>query len=137
MIDLDHFKQINDRYGHLVGDDCLRRCARLVEGSLHPHGALVARYGGEEFIAALPGIDAGRARELAEAVCSRLREEPLRTRGPAVLVTASIGVHAIDTGIDDAAASEQALQVVDDALYAAKSAGRDQVRVAGTGAAPG
>ena len=56
---------------------------------------------------------------------------------PGQLVTASIGVHAIDTGIDDAAASEQALQVVDDALYAAKSAGRDQVRVAGTGAAPG
>ena len=137
MIDLDHFKQINDRHGHLVGDDCLRRCARLVEGSLHPHGALVARYGGEEFIAALPGIDASRARELAEMVCSRLREEPLRTRGPAVLVTASIGVHAIDTGIHDAAASELALQVVDDALYAAKSGGRDQVRVAGTGATQG
>ena len=131
MIDLDHFKQINDRHGHLVGDDCLRRSARLVEGVLRPHGALVARYGGEEFIAALPGIDVYHAREIAEDICARLREEPFRTRGPLVTVTASIGVHAVDTGADEHAATDMALQVVDNALYAAKSGGRDQVRVAG------
>ena len=133
MIDLDHFKAINDRHGHLVGDDCLRRCAKVIEGILHPQGALVARYGGEEFIAALPGIDLYRARELAEEICTRLRDEPLRTRGPAVTVTASIGVHAVDTGAGhESVATDQALQVVDDALYAAKSGGRDQVRVAGS-----
>ena len=131
MIDLDHFKAINDRHGHLVGDDCLRRSARLVEGVLRPHGALVARYGGEEFIAALPGIDVYHAREIAEDICARLREEPFRTRGPLVTVTASIGVHAVDTGADEHAATDMALQVVDNALYAAKSGGRDQVRVAG------
>jgi diguanylate cyclase (GGDEF)-like protein len=131
MIDLDHFKAINDRHGHLVGDDCLRRCARVIEGILHAHGALVARYGGEEFIAALPGIDIFRARELAEEICTRLREDPIRTRGPGVAVTASIGVHSVDTGAGDGgAATDMALQVVDDALYAAKSGGRDQVRVA-------
>ena len=133
MIDLDHFKAINDRHGHLVGDDCLRRCAKVIEGILHPQGALVARYGGDEFIAALPGIDLYRARELAEEICTRLRDEPLRTRGPAVTVTASIGVHAVDTGAGhESVATDQALQVVDDALYAAKSGGRDQVRVAGS-----
>ncbi|WP_372014439.1 sensor domain-containing diguanylate cyclase [Pseudoxanthomonas sp. 10H] len=131
MVDLDHFKQINDRHGHLVGDDCLRRCARVIEGILRGNGALVARYGGEEFIAALPGIDIFQARELAEEVCTRLREEPIRTRGPAVTVTASIGVHAVDTGAEhEDAATDLALQVVDNALYAAKSGGRDQVRVA-------
>ncbi|AKC87745.1 sensor domain-containing diguanylate cyclase [Pseudoxanthomonas suwonensis] len=130
MVDLDHFKDINDRYGHLVGDDCLRRSARVVEGILHPYGALVARYGGEEFIAALPGVDIYKARDLAEEICMRLREEPMRTRGPAVTVTASIGVHAVDTGADEDLATDQALQVVDNALYAAKSGGRDQVRVA-------
>jgi diguanylate cyclase (GGDEF)-like protein len=130
MVDLDHFKEINDRHGHLVGDDCLRRCAQIVEGILKPHGALTARYGGEEFIAALPGVDIFRARELAEEICMRLREEPIRTRGPLVTVTASIGVHAVDTGGEDTA-TDLALQVVDNALYAAKSGGRDQVRVAG------
>ncbi|UWX04545.1 diguanylate cyclase [Pseudoxanthomonas sp. NC8] len=132
MVDLDHFKSINDQHGHLVGDDCLRRCARVIEGILRTHGALVARYGGEEFIAALPGIDVFHARELAEEICTRLREEPIRTRGPGVTVTASIGVHAVDTGLGhEAAATDLALQVVDNALYAAKSGGRDQVRVAG------
>ena len=132
MIDLDHFKEVNDRHGHLVGDDCLRRCARVVEGILRPPGALVARYGGEEFIAALPGTDIYQARELAEEICTRLRHEPIRTRGPSVTVTASIGVHAVDTGAErEDAATDLALQVVDDALYAAKSGGRDQVRVAG------
>ena len=133
MVDLDHFKAVNDRYGHLVGDDCLRRCARVIEGILRTHGALVARYGGEEFIAALPGTDIFHARELAEEICTRLREEPIRTRGPTVTVTASIGVHAVDTGADDEdVATDMALQVVDNALYAAKSGGRDQVRVAGS-----
>lgn len=132
MIDLDHFKEVNDRYGHLVGDDCLRRCARVVEGVLRTHGALVARYGGEEFIAALPGTGIFQARELAEEICARLRQEPVRTRGPAVTVTASIGVHAVDTGAgEEDAATDLALQVADNALYAAKSGGRDQVRVAG------
>ena len=131
MVDLDHFKAINDRHGHLVGDDCLRRCARIVEAVLRPHGALVARYGGEEFIAALPGIDVHGARGLAEEICRRLREEPIRTRGPAVAVTASIGVHAVDTGEPrPGLATDIALQVVDTALYAAKSGGRDQVRIA-------
>jgi len=132
MVDLDHFKAINDRHGHLVGDDCLRRCARIVEAVLRPHHALVARYGGEEFIAALPGMDVHRARELAEEICKRLRAAPIRTRGPEVSVTASIGVHVVDTADPSPGiASDLALQVVDTALYAAKSGGRDQVHVAG------
>jgi diguanylate cyclase (GGDEF)-like protein len=126
MIDLDHFKSINDTHGHLVGDDCLRRCARIIDGSLHAYGALVARYGGEEFIAAVPGVDLLHARELAEEICVRLRQEPCRTRGPLVPVTASIGVHVLLP--DDAGTNtEAALQVVDAALYAAKTSGRDRV----------
>jgi len=126
MIDLDHFKAINDTHGHLVGDDCLRRCARIIDGTLHGYGALVARYGGEEFIAAIPGLDLLHARELAEEICSRLRQEPCRTRGPMVPVTASIGVHVLDVDDPDLA-SDIALQVADAALYAAKAGGRDRV----------
>lgn len=129
MIDLDHFKAINDRHGHLVGDDCLRRCARVIDGSLHGYGALVARYGGEEFIAAVPGVDMLHARELGEEICARLRAEPCRTRGPLVPVTASIGVHVLDADADGQAA-DVALQVVDAALYAAKSRGRNRVEAA-------
>ncbi len=127
MIDLDNFKLINDRYGHLIGDECLRWAARTLGHALRPHhDALLARFGGEEFVVALPGLNLAAATQVAEDLRQHLREAPFRSSVHEIPVTASIGVHAIETlsvsGIDPL------LQLADQALYRAKADGRDCVR---------
>ena len=126
MIDLDHFKRINDTYGHLVGDDCLRCTSNTLAETLRPHGALLARFGGEEFIAALPGMGLGEASVVAEELRQALRTAPCRSGELEIAVSASIGVHCVDLEARDSL--ESALQVADQALYAAKAEGRDCVR---------
>lgn len=126
MIDLDHFKQINDRHGHLVGDECLRWSANVIGQTLRQHNALLARFGGEEFVVALPGMDLESAAGVAEELRLRLRTEPFKCQGTSIVVTASFGVHAVDTNMRGGV--ETALQIADDALYRAKADGRDCVR---------
>ena len=126
MIDLDYFKRINDTYGHLVGDDCLRWTSNTLAETLRPYGALVARFGGEEFIAALPGMDLAEASAVAEELRQRLRDRPCRSGDLDIPVSASIGVHCVDTAGKNSI--DAALQVADLALYAAKAEGRDCVR---------
>lgn len=126
MIDLDHFKKINDTYGHLVGDDCLRCTSNTMAEILAPYNALLARFGGEEFIAALPGMDLDQASAVAEALRQSLHDRPCVSGDLVVLVSASIGVHSVDIAAKDSI--ESALQVADQALYAAKAEGRDCVR---------
>ncbi|MDQ3205000.1 MAG: sensor domain-containing diguanylate cyclase [Pseudomonadota bacterium] len=135
MIDLDHFKLINDQHGHLVGDDCLRWAAQAIGQALRPEDALLARFGGEEFVVALPGRNLAQATAVAEGLRDRLRERPCTSRGRNVLITTSIGVHTVhpdhlqpgdDEDMDDA------LQRADEALYHAKAGGRDCVRSAPT-----
>ncbi len=125
MIDLDHFKSINDLHGHLAGDECLRWAARHIGRELRAHDALLARFGGEEFVVALPGQDLASALATAEAVRLALTHEPCVCDGAEIRITASIGVCQIDTNaigsIDDA------LAVADRALYQAKANGRDRV----------
>jgi diguanylate cyclase (GGDEF)-like protein len=126
MIDLDHFKRINDTYGHLVGDECLRAAARRMSQVVAGHGGVLARFGGEEFVAALPGMDAVKAVAVAEQVRAAVASEPVVSGEHQVKVTVSIGVHALDAyriaGPDDA------LRRADEALYSAKSGGRNCVR---------
>ena len=127
MIDLDHFKSINDRYGHLVGDDCLRWAAQRIGQSLRTHEtSLLARFGGEEFVVVLPGYDLHSAVSVAESLRRRLVEEPCHSRAHRLCVSASIGVHTVEpeSGID----SDTALSVADQAMYSAKANGRDCVR---------
>lgn len=131
MIDLDHFKQINDRYGHLAGDDCLRWAAQKIGQSLRAHeSALLARFGGEEFVVALPGYDLPQAIAAAEQLRQKLVEEPCRSGDHTIRVSASIGVHTLDPSRmpeHDADASAM-LAAADHALYNAKACGRDCVR---------
>ncbi|MFB9069128.1 sensor domain-containing diguanylate cyclase [Pseudofulvimonas gallinarii] len=126
MIDLDHFKRINDTYGHLVGDECLRAAAARMSAVVAAHGGVLARFGGEEFVAALPGLDAAQAVAVAEEVRASVAAEPVAAGADLVKVTVSIGVHALDAyriaGPDDA------LRRADEALYSAKSGGRNCVR---------
>lgn len=129
MIDLDHFKQINDHHGHLVGDECLRWAAGLIAQILIPHHALLARFGGEEFVAVLPDHDLDAGARVAEALRLRLSSQPCPSRSHDIPVTASIGVHEITPDSDMGV--EAALQFADQALYLAKAEGRDCVRVWG------
>ena len=128
MIDLDHFKAINDRHGHLAGDDCLRWAARRIGRILRPHDALLARFGGEEFIAAIPGCDLEAAGRIAEEIRHALGDEPCTSGDARIRVTASIGVHVVAPGTADAV--DAALAIADRALYAAKANGRDCVELA-------
>ncbi len=127
MIDLDHFKSINDAHGHLAGDDCLRWAARRIGRTVRPVDALLARFGGEEFIVALPGQDLAGAVAIAEAIRRSLTEAPCPSGPLDIAVTASIGVHQIPA---HAAAIDQALACADRALYQAKATGRDRVCIA-------
>ena len=126
LLDLDHFKRINDTYGHLAGDDCLSFAARCMEDVVVPRGGLVARFGGEEFVAVLPGIDAQEALQIAEAMRLRIHQSPVATGGHNIRLSASIGVHTV--AADRQSAPEEVIRIADEALYRAKGDGRNCVR---------
>ncbi len=129
MIDLDHFKAVNDAYGHLVGDRLLTHVAATCRRALRADDLLI-RYGGEEFIAVLPGQGARAAGAAAERLRTTVDRTPLRLRdGTTVHATVSVGVAVVALGaVDDPIGS--LLHEADAALYRAKAAGRDQVMVA-------
>lgn len=126
LLDLDHFKRINDSYGHLAGDDCLHFAARSMEDVVVPRGGLVARFGGEEFVAVLPGADAQDALQIAEAVRLRIQQVPVSTSGHNIRLSASIGVHTVREGHQTT--PEDVIRIADEALYRAKDDGRNCVR---------
>ena len=119
---MDHFKQINDRWGHLVGDAVLRHVADVLGACVTDREHLLGRYGGEEFVLLLPGADQVQARQCADRLRQALRESPARIEGIPVRVTASIGL-AIDQEKGDMA---RLLGEADAALYRAKAEGRDR-----------
>jgi two-component system, sensor histidine kinase LadS len=127
MIDVDHFKRINDDHGHLTGDECLRWAAHCIGQTLRAHAAVPARFGGEEFIVALPGLDIDQAAAVATEMLEQLRAHPCHSSGTAVAMTASIGVHQVDPLRETRI--EAALIHADEALYRAKREGRDRVCV--------
>ncbi|MFM2347540.1 MAG: hypothetical protein RL654_2293 [Pseudomonadota bacterium] len=123
MIDIDHFKRINDRHGHATGDGVLREVAARLRRQMR-RGDLLGRLGGEEFAILLPATDLAGAQVQAELARQALRREPVATVGT---VTASLGVAQWD-GSESAA---DWLHRADLALYEAKRRGRDQVCVSG------
>jgi two-component system C4-dicarboxylate transport sensor histidine kinase DctB len=125
MIDVDNFKQINDSYGHPVGDKVLQNLATLCMKELR-EADVFARFGGEEFIIALPDADAGAAHEVAERLRLAVMQLPVDAAGAAVRLTISSGISQFqpsDSGI------ETMIKRADQALYAAKNCGRNQVVV--------
>jgi diguanylate cyclase (GGDEF)-like protein len=122
MLDIDHFKLINDRYGHLVGDGVLQQVAVLIRGAIRASDT-VARYGGEEFVLLMPETDLKGAVELVEQLRQVLRSGELQTGRDIVRVTGSFGVTALSGRDDDL---DPLLQRADKALYAAKAGGRDR-----------
>ncbi len=128
--DLDHFKEINDTYGHPVGDAVLKDVAYLLRKQLRAFD-LAYRLGGEEFLILLPGSDLARAVDLAERLRQRVSEEPL---GGGVAVTMSFGVSA--SGRGEPFEYQDVFAEADAALYRAKRGGRDQVCMVGSPGLP-
>lgn len=120
MIDLDHFKRINDQWGHLAGDHVLRRVAEVLLHVRRPSDT-VARIGGEEFTILLPATQAGDARKAAERFRAAVATERFSFEGEQLSMTVSVGATAVQSGDDPVALVQRA----DEALYAAKRAGRD------------
>jgi len=128
MIDVDHFKDYNDGYGHVAGDACLQQVSALLAYLLAGTSARLARYGGEEFAVLLPGADVPAAAAIAERLRGAVQARAFEHRHtPAGLVTISVGVASTAAGARDA---EAMVREADNALYAAKHGGRNRVRLA-------
>ncbi len=127
MIDVDHFKDYNDHYGHQAGDDCLRRLAQVLAAASQRSGELAARYGGEEFVIVLPGVNAEDAMANAERIRSAVQALNIVNAVdiPAGMLTVSIGVACRVPTAHDSPAS--LLRAADAALYEAKHQGRNRV----------
>jgi diguanylate cyclase (GGDEF)-like protein len=132
MVDIDRFKAVNDRYGHLVGDEVLRCVSRVLKETVSRlstrTSGLAARFGGEEFAVLLPGISAGDATWVAETIRSSVEVLPIHSQQGQINVTVSIGLAVVP---DHSRTSEELIAVADAALYQAKDSGRNQVICAG------
>jgi len=138
MIDLDHFKAYNDEYGHPAGDGCLRAVARILEGEALRSTDLAARYGGEEFAMLLPNTDAAGCARIGERIRRALEVAgmPHGPNLPSKQVTASLGGAICWPGIEKTATPASLVEAADQALYAAKDAGRDRLVMAQTSVTP-
>ena len=123
MVDIDHFKQVNDTYGHAAGDETLRAiAARLREQIRHPD--TIGRYGGEEFLIVLPNSELSAAQEQASRLCNHIRNLQVEAiKQKLISITVSIGVAQFKYGQEN---WEQFLHRADTAMYAAKNSGRNR-----------
>jgi len=128
LVDIDHFKRVNDTCGHLAGDECLRLVAAALRQTAARSTDLVARYGGEEFALVLPGTDAAHAVEMADRVRQAVENIDFIYRGQRVPISVSLGVVAKVTSLDQPVS--EFLAEADAALYRAKDAGRNRVMLA-------
>lgn len=132
LLDVDHFKNVNDRYGHLVGDSVLRQLASFLRSEM-PAGGVAARYGGEEFAIVLPRHEFGEAEQELSALVQKIANADLETGDGPIRITVSGGVAEYQEGDSLATAFRRA----DEALYEAKNLGRNRVRIAPTTSATG
>ena len=122
MLDLDHFKRINDGYGHLAGDKVLKIIATQLRKRLRPND-FIARFGGEEFVLLMPATSMAVGMQLANTLRAAIEACPFHFKGEPVTVTVSIGLAAFKPG----ERSDQVLKRADQALYRAKAAGRNTI----------
>ncbi len=123
LLDIDHFKRINDTYGHFAGDAVLRETAARLRSNMRQYDK-VGRYGGEEFLVVLPNCDLGQAAQQAERLRTRLCDTPIRVDGVELTVSASFGVTVSKLEENN---PELFVRVADEALYRAKAQGRNCV----------
>ncbi|MCH8536133.1 MAG: GGDEF domain-containing protein [Alkalimonas sp.] len=125
LLDIDLFKQVNDDYGHLAGDQIIRQVAGLIQSNLKRCSDHVCRYGGEEFALILPNTDATGAWEVAERIRASLAAEALQVEDHQLSITLSAGCYSATA--DAASNPEYYIHCADKALYQAKNNGRNQV----------
>ncbi len=129
MVDVDHFKAVNDRFGHDTGDDVLAEVASRLKRAIRGDDLLV-RYGGEEFLTVLPRAAAGRAWEVAERMRARLGGQPFQIAAGTMTIEISIGVAQLRINGAGAETAAELIRRADAALYTAKARGRNRVEVA-------
>lgn len=129
MIDVDHFKSFNDHYGHLAGDECLRKLSTIITDNIQRPGDLAARFGGEEFTVVLPGTDYVGAFLVAEKIRRAVQQMDIKHSGSAEgIVTVSLGVCAYNQ--TSQSEPEDLIGAADKALYVAKASGRNMSVIA-------
>lgn len=126
FFDLDHFKKINDTYGHDAGDFVLKEVTQIIRSNVVRPKDVFARYGGEEFVLLLGNTGLERAKEMAEQIRQRIESHPFMYEGQKLPVTTSLGVSELTTGCESA---HTLLKQADTALYSAKTSGRNRVVV--------
>jgi len=127
MCDIDHFKTVNDTYGHLSGDIVLKGFVRSLTGSIRRQVDWAGRYGGEEFLVVLPETGLEGAMVLAERIRKTVEKTPIKTSGDTIRITASFGVASVAaSGWKPPISSERFLQAADSMLYKAKNEGRNR-----------
>ncbi|HVL02013.1 MAG TPA: diguanylate cyclase [Dongiaceae bacterium] len=124
LIDIDHFKMINDTYGHPVGDQVLAQVAQIMRTKVRRDTDTVARYGGEEFVIILPSTDTAGALQVADTILRTVRSQPFVVGELTLPLTVSIGVAALT--LPDAQSAQNILEQADVALYQSKQSGRDR-----------
>jgi diguanylate cyclase (GGDEF)-like protein len=127
LADLDHFKEVNDAFGHPAGDEALCEAYRRMANAMRPYD-MIGRYGGEEFLIVLPGCDETGALHFCERLRSHIGDSPILYKGEDIAVTVSVG--AVVHECDESADCQALLQAADLALYRAKRAGRNRVEMA-------
>ena len=127
LVDIDHFKNVNDTYGHLTGDKCIVDVASLLKSLLRRSSDIGCRYGGEEFCLILPETDAQGALALAQEICQTVRQQKFYSNESIMKLSVSCGVTTYLQEKD--ITPEIIFEHVDKALYKAKKSGRDQVQV--------
>lgn len=126
MADIDHFKNVNDTYGHLCGDDVLREVTRRMKGSVRPYDT-VGRFGGEEFLIVVPSSEGLGTLRLADRIRKAIESTPIATESAEINVTASFGVAASSSARP--LTPDALLQLADSALYRAKQQGRNRSEI--------
>ncbi len=127
LADLDHFKRVNDTFGHDAGDQVLREASRVLKENLRQYDA-IGRYGGEEFLIVLPGCDLTDAAARADMLRQQLKDEPICVGNETISQTVCLGVATSSSApIGEA---DELIRAADAAMYVAKRAGRDRVEVA-------